>query len=76
MRMDEIQVVSSGHTDEEGEISLKVAQPTFKDTFCNPAIRRAAWVGCSLSVIQQLTGINAIMFYSSSIFAGTGLGAN
>jgi MFS family permease len=39
-------------------------------------IRRAAWVGCSLSVIQQLTGMNAIMFYSSFIFSNTPLGAN
>lgn len=39
-------------------------------------IRKAAWVGCSLSVIQQLTGMNAIMFYSSAIFADGGTPAN
>jgi hypothetical protein len=51
-RMDEIQVQSTGRTDEDGEATLKVAQQTFGDTFCNPTIRMAAWVGCSLSVIQ------------------------
>ena len=30
-------------------------------------IRRAAWIGCSISALQQLTGINAIIFYSSII---------
>lgn len=74
--MDEIQVINTGHTDSDGEANLKIAQQTFGDTFCNPVIRRAAWVGCTLSVIQQLTGINAIMFYSSAIFANTPLGAN
>jgi hypothetical protein len=40
-----------------------------KDTFFDPTIRRAAWVAIVLSAFQQLCGINAIMFYSSAIFA-------
>jgi hypothetical protein len=50
-RMDEIQVQRTGLTDELGEGPMRVAQVTFKETFCDPVIRRAAWVGCSLSVI-------------------------
>ncbi len=36
----------------------------------SPKYRRATWVGCILSVLQQLTGINAIMFYSNILFKG------
>ncbi len=50
--------------------------PSYSETFCNPKIRRAAWIGCSVSVFQQLTGINAIIFYSSSIFSDVGLNPN
>lgn len=32
----------------------------------------ATFVGCSLAIFQQLTGINIIMFYSNTIFANTG----
>jgi len=73
MRMDEVQIQQeSDHTDEDGNSSLKVSQPSTRDTFCDPNIRRAAWVGCALSIFQQLSGINAIIFYSSTIFASTG----
>jgi len=50
--------------------------PSYKETFCDPRIRRAAWIGCSISVFQQLTGINALIFYSASIFSNVGLSAN
>jgi len=30
-------------------------------TFFDPKIRRAAWVGCAIAVLQQLTGINVII---------------
>ena len=33
----------------------------------------ATIVGCSLSVLQQLSGINAVMFYSSTIFTKAGV---
>lgn len=58
----------SNHTNEDGDATLALKQPTYKDTFCDPNIRMAAWVGCALSIFQQLSGINAIMFYSSKIF--------
>jgi len=54
---------------QKGQVSLK-------QTFCDPVIRQAAWVGCSLSVFQQLTGINMIIFYSSSIFSSGNLSPN
>jgi len=37
---------------------------------CSPKYKRATLVGCVLSILQQLTGINAIMFYSNMLFKG------
>lgn len=52
-----------------GENSGPVVQTTYSETFCDPNLRGAAFVGCTLAMLQQLTGINAIIFYSSEIFA-------
>lgn len=69
--MDEVVIEQpSGHQGLDDDAELKITQPSMRDTFCDPNIRQAAWVGCALSVFQQLSGINAIIFYSSSIFAG------
>ena len=38
-----------------------------------PALRRALWVGVGLAVFQQVTGINAVIYYSDKIFALGGL---
>ena len=40
----------SNHTNEDGDATLSLKQPTYKDTFCDPNIRMAAWVGCALSI--------------------------
>ena len=37
-----------------------------------PALRRALWVGVGLAVFQQVTGINAVIYYSDKIFAAAG----
>ena len=39
----------------------------WKDVFA-PALRRALWVGVGLAVFQQITGINAVIYYSDQIF--------
>lgn len=38
-------------------------------------IRRALVLGCGLQLLQQLSGINTVMYYSATIFrfVGTGL---
>ena len=41
---------------------------SYKEVFTGPLYRRATFVGCTLAVFQQLTGINIIMFYSTKIF--------
>jgi SP family galactose:H+ symporter-like MFS transporter len=38
----------------------------------SPGLRRALWVGVGLAVLQQVTGINAIIYYANEIFAEAG----
>ncbi len=38
----------------------------------SPTLRRALWVGIGLAVLQQVTGINAIIYYANEIFAEAG----
>ncbi len=38
----------------------------------SPSLRRALWVGVGLAVLQQVTGINAIIYYANEIFAEAG----
>jgi hypothetical protein len=62
-RIAEIVVIS----DEDGK------KITYGSLCCGPRYRRATLVGCTLSVFQQLTGINVIMFYSNILFKGLSL---
>ncbi|GFY43018.1 proton myo-inositol cotransporter [Trichonephila inaurata madagascariensis] len=39
----------------------------------NPALRLALLVGCSLQMIQQIAGINTVMYYSASIIEMSGV---
>lgn len=58
------------YLDKETSIELKSSKkdPTFKEIFSIKKLRVALLVGCFLSMTQQLTGINAFIFYSSNIF--------
>ncbi|HPA20839.1 MAG TPA: sugar porter family MFS transporter [Verrucomicrobiae bacterium] len=42
----------------------------------HPGLRRALWVGVVLAVLQQVTGINAILYYAPEIFKGAGAAAS
>ncbi|MEO1258431.1 MAG: sugar porter family MFS transporter [Bacteroidota bacterium] len=42
----------------------------------NPALRFVLLVGLVVGVLQQVTGINAVFFYATSIFEQTGIGTN
>jgi sugar porter (SP) family MFS transporter len=46
-------------------------QASWKEVFA-PSVRRALWVGLGLAVIQQVTGINAVIYYSNEIFKEAG----
>ena len=41
---------------------------TYWQTLFDPTIRQSAWVGSTLFMFQQLSGINAIILYSGTIF--------
>ncbi|WP_242083599.1 sugar porter family MFS transporter [Aestuariivivens sediminis] len=41
-----------------------------------PGLRFIFFVGLTLGILQQITGINAIYFYATSIFKQTGIGTN
>ena len=52
----------------EIEESLRVKQNGFQMFLHNPNFRRAIGLGIGLQVIQQLTGINVVMYYAPRIF--------
>lgn len=54
---------------DELEDSGQKKELTYADVLCNPEYRKASFVGMVLSMLQQLTGINTIIFYSNTIFA-------
>ncbi|MFT5999848.1 MAG: SP family arabinose:H+ symporter-like MFS transporter [Neolewinella sp.] len=41
-----------------------------------PKLRFILWVGIAIGILQQVTGINAIYFYATSIFKQTGIGTD
>ena len=47
-------------------------QMGYVQSFKDPTTSKANTTGCVLAMFQQLTGINAIIFYSSTIFASAG----
>jgi len=48
----------------------------FKDIFGSPILKTALFVGVVLAVLQQVTGINAVMYYAPEIFKQAGAGQN
>ena len=52
----------------EIEESLRIKQTGAHMFFQNPNFRRAVVLGMGLQVIQQLTGINVVMYYAPHIF--------
>ncbi len=61
---------------EIGEIDaqLRVKQQGFRMFRENPNFRRSVALGVGLQILQQLTGINVIMYYAPKIFEGAGFG--
>jgi MFS family permease len=57
-------------------ISEGNSSPGYGETLTSPKYRVATIIGCLLSMFQQLTGINIVMFYSSTIMSSAGLPAN
>lgn len=48
-------------------------QSTFQRILENQPVRKALIVGCLLQLVQQVSGINTVMYYSASIFEMSGV---
>jgi len=72
MKLDEAEIASEMR---EIEDSMKVKQNGFQMLLNNSNFRRAIGLGIGLQIIQQLTGINVVMYYAPKIFALAGFAA-
>ena len=64
--IEELQEIIANH-----QYELSLGPATYKDAlFGSPKLGRRTLTGCVLQMLQQLTGINFIMYYSTSFFAG------
>ena len=68
----EVEIHSIEKNIEESEVSKSVS---IRELFA-PALRFIMLVGITLGILQQVTGINAIYFYATSIFKQTGIGTD
>ena len=61
-------------SDVEAQVSAEAAEgeATWAEVF-SPRVRKALIVGVGLAIFQQITGINAIIYYASTIFESAGL---
>ncbi len=69
MKLDDAEIAAEVR---EIEDSIKVKQNGFSLLKNNPNFRRAIGLGIGLQIIQQLTGINVIMYYAPRIFGMAG----
>lgn len=63
----------SEHDDEDDSPNPIEAEVKVSDMF-NKTYFKAFWIGCVLSLVQQLSGINAVVFYSNDLFKGDSTG--
>jgi sugar porter (SP) family MFS transporter len=67
--LDELQEIVANH-----EYELTLGADSYKDVFFGtPHLGRRLVTGCGVQMLQQLTGINFIMYYSTTFFNGAGV---
>jgi len=67
--VDELQEITANH-----QYEMSLGSDGYRDIFRNSAhLRRRTLTGCALQILQQLTGINFIMYYSTTFFDGAGV---
>ncbi len=70
-RADGAEAAAAGIRDIQGALALE--HGSFREIF-RPAFRRPLLIAVVLAVFQQVTGINAILYYAPRIFEGAGFG--
>jgi sugar porter (SP) family MFS transporter len=83
-RTSEAHSVLSTYTDESGarllldEIGLALAIPVERRwrALWSPAVRMSLFIAVGFTVLQQVTGINTIIYYGPQIFAEAGISSN
>ncbi len=68
----EVEIISIEKNIEESNVTKNVSI----GELLNPSLRFIMLVGITLGILQQVTGINAIYFYATSIFKQTGIGTD
>jgi SP family sugar:H+ symporter-like MFS transporter len=67
--IDELQEIVANH-----QYELTLGPDTYKNIFVgSPHLGRRTLTGCGLQILQQLSGINFIMYYSTTFFGGFGV---
>ena len=67
--VDELQEIIANH-----QYELTLGSDTYKELIVgNPHLGRRTLTGCVIQMLQQLTGINFIMYYGTSFFDGAGV---
>ncbi|POR35481.1 Putative glucose transporter rco-3 [Tolypocladium paradoxum] len=67
--IEELQEIVANH-----QYEMTLGPDTYKDVFVGtPHLGRRTFTGCGLQMLQQLTGINFIMYYSTTFFGGVGV---
>lgn len=54
-------------------MEVNTSAPSYKEVMTSPRYKMATYVGCTIALLNQLVGINAINFYSGTIFAKAGI---
>jgi len=86
-RVDQAKIVLERiHGSEQAEIEIHSIEKNIEESkilkavsireLFSPALRFIMIVGVTLGILQQVTGINAIYFYATSIFKQTGIGTD
>ncbi|KAK7716916.1 glucose transporter [Diaporthe eres] len=67
--LEELAEIEANH-----EYELALGTATYKDViFGTPHLGRRTLTGCGLQMLQQLTGVNFIMYYGTTFFVGAGI---
>ncbi|KAL3852963.1 hypothetical protein ACJMK2_016568 [Sinanodonta woodiana] len=65
-------IKNSCHEAEQAE-HVSGHKPVIVQMLQTPAVRRALLIGCGLQIIQQVVGINTVLYYSATIIHMTGV---